>query len=642
MAKIIAKDPATINEEESVSFIEKLMKEGQNLPLEQQWAVNIAFLTGKQWITYDKSSQKIVEKPKDDWWEERVTINRIRPAIRTELAKITKSRIQFDVIPASNEEEDIDASKVGTQAIDFVWRNTNMDEKRFKSALWQISTGTGILKTYWNDKLGEEAQLNVLDKQGNFALDAQGNEITQTKRLGDIDNFVVNPFDFVFDPSATEFDNAKWCVERILKTTDEVKDTYEVDVSPESGLSSQNIFNGILANINGQQSDFKPIKMENGVIVKEYWEKPSKKYPKGRHITIANGKLLQFEDNPYDRLPYFVTPHNLVPGRVYGSSNIEDLIPVQKEYNKTRSQRRLNQTRAGSPRLLVEANSLLDEPTNEPAEIIEYKKGHQPPIWETPPSEPGHIQAELELQLLDFQDISGIHEVSSGTAPTGVKSGTAIAFLQEQDETKLGPIIHNIETTYESWAKFVLTLMQQYYIEPRMIKIVGKNNQVDVKEFQGCDLKGNKDVKVISGSAMPKSTVARQNFVLDLWDRKILSDPQKALKLLEFGNIEEIYDDLSIDVNQAKREQEQWLKGDFSHKTRDFYNHEVHIAEHNKYRKSDDYEKLIQLQPQVDAHIAEHSAFSQQLASAKATAQSVLNPPQQSPIQAQPPQIMGQ
>ncbi|AHF08570.1 portal protein [Desulfitobacterium metallireducens] len=525
MAKIIAKDPASVNEEESVTFIEDRIKEGKNPPLEQQWAVNIAFLTGKQWIVYDKSSQKIVERPKDDWWEERVTINRIRPVVRTELAKITKSKIQFNVIPASNEEEDIDASKVGTQAIDFVWRNTNMDEKRFKSALWQITTGTSIQKTFWNDSLGEEVQLNTLDEHGNFALDEKGNEITQTKRLGDIDNSVVSPFDFVFDPSATEFDNAKWCCERILKTVDEVKDTYDVEVSPEGGLSSTNIFNGILANVNGQQSDFKPISMENGVVVKEYWEKPSKKYPKGRHITIANGKLLQFEDNPYDILPYFLTPHNLVPGRVYGSSNIEDLIPVQREYNKTRTQRRLNQTRTGNPRFLYQINSLIDEPTNEPGEKLGYKKGYNQPNWETPPSEPGHIQAELDLQLRDFEDISGIHEVSSGTAPTGVKSGIAIAFLGEQDETKFGPIIHNIETTYENWAKFVLVLMQKYYIEPRMIKIVGKNGQVNVKEFQGSDLKGNKDVKVVSGSAMPKSTVARQNFVLDLWDRKILSDP---------------------------------------------------------------------------------------------------------------------
>ncbi|AHF08569.1 hypothetical protein [Desulfitobacterium metallireducens] len=105
--------------------------------------------------------------------------------------------------------------------------------------------------------------------------------------------------------------------------------------------------------------------------------------------------------------------------------------------------------------------------------------------------------------------------------------------------------------------------------------------------------------------------------------------------MLEFGNIEEIYDDLSIDVNQAKREQEQWLKGDFTHKTRDFYNHEIHILEHNKYRKSDDYEKLTQYQAQVDAHIAEHSAFAQQLASAQAMAQSINNQPQST----QPPQI---
>jgi len=626
VAKIITDKPETVNEEELVSFIEERIKEGENLPLQQQWATNIAYLTGKQWVAFDKSSKKIIETPKE-YWEERVTINRIRPAIRTELAKITKSKPQFNVIPASNDDEDIDAAKVGTQALDYVWRNSNMNEKRFKAALWQIATGTSIQKTYWNDKLGEDIQLNTLDENGEFALDEEGNEVLQSKRLGDVDNSVVSPFNFVFDQSADEFDKAKWCCEDILRTTDEVKDTYEVQVTAESGLSSANIFDGLLANINGQSSDYQPIKMKNGVVVKEYWEIASKKYPKGRHITIANGKLLQYEDNPYNRLPYFVTAHNLVPGRVYGASNIEDLIPIQKEYNKTRSMRRMNQVRTSNPRLLSEVNSLIDEPTNEPGEHLEYKKGHNKPTWEAPPPEPGHIQAELELQLRDFEDVSGIHEVSNGAIPTGVKSGVAISFLQEQDETKFGPIIHNIEAVYEKWAQFVLVLIQQNYLEPRLIKVVGKNNQVEVKEFQGSDLKGNTDVKVIAGSAMPKSTAARQDFVLNLWDRGILTDPHKALKLLEFGNIEEVFEDLSIDVNQAKAEEKQWLKGDLSHLTRDFFNHEVHIAQHNKFRKSDDYENS-QFQQQIDAHVAEHSIYVQQLNQVKAMADAVQQPQQ--------------
>ena len=640
MAKIIIDKPETVNEQEAVTFVEERFKEGENLPLLQQWAVNIAYLTGKQWVVFDKSSRKIVEKPKE-LWEERVTINRIRPIVRTELAKITKSKLQFTVIPVTNEEEDIDAAKVGTQAVEHVWRNSNMDEKRFKTALWQITTGTGIKKTFWNDKLGDEAQLNTLDEQGEFALDEQGQEVMQSKALGDVDNSVVSPFNFRFDPSVTEFDDAKWCVEDILRTTDEVKETYDVEVSPDGGLASTNLFNSMLANVNGQTSDYKPTKVKDGVIVKEYWEKKSVKHPKGRHITIANGKLLQYEDNPYDRLPYFLFAHNLVPGRVHGASNIEDLIPIQREYNKTRTQRRLNQTRAGSPRMLVEANSLIDEPTNEPAEIVEYKMGKNMPQWETPPAEPGHIQAELELQLRDFEDISGIHEVSRGAAPTGVKSGIALNFLAEQDETKFGPIIHNIESTYEKWAQFVLVLIQKNYIEPRMIKIVGKNNQVDVKEFQGSDLKGNMDVRVIAGSAMPKSTVARQDFVLNLWDRHILTDPQKALKLLEFGNIEEVFEDLSIDVNQAKAEQKQWLKGDFDHQTRDFYNHEIHITEHNKYRKSDDYEKS-QYQQQVDDHVAQHSMYAQNLAKTIAAANVAQAPIQGLPSTGLPPMGISQ
>lgn len=592
MAKVKTKNPEKLNEDELVKLVDEKLEEGKNPGLEQQWYLNLAYYTGKQWISWDPNQKKLYEPPKE-WWEVRLVANRIMPAIRTELAKVTKSKPVIEVVPATNEEEDIQTAKAATKLIDYLWRKINMRDKVFKLSMWFLTCGTGYLKTYWNPDIGD-----VIDEEGT--------------KLGDVAIDVVSPFDMVFDKTAQEWSQVRWCIETKLRNTSYVKERYGVDVEPEDNLVSTNVFEGMLANLNGFQNDSPMTKVKDGVRVKEYWEIPSSDYPKGRHITTAGGKLLQYEDNPYGRLPYFCFTHISVPGKVHGRSVIEDMIPLNREYNKTRSQRIENKDKTINPRILVPSNCLLSEPTDAPGELLEYQSSVGKPEWIYPPSEPSYMQAELEMLIQDMNDVSGIHEVSQGQNPPGVKSGVAIAYLQEQDDTKLGPTIHTIENNLEKWATFVLELVEQYYDEPRLIKVVGKNNQIEVIEFKGADIKGNRDVIVVAGSALPQSKAARQEFILNLVDRKILTDPQVILKLLEFGSIEEVYEEVSIDINQAKSENKRFLAGDFSPQVRDFYNHQIHIAEHNKFRKTDDYEQMDpQSQQIIDQHVMMHEQFIQ-------------------------------
>ena len=463
-----------------------------------------------------------------------------------------------------------------------------MREKLFELALSIITCGTGYFKTYWNPNEGD-----VIDEEGT--------------RLGEVNVEVVSPFELRKDPTAKKWSQVRWCVEEKLRNVHYVEEKYGVTVDPEDGLISTNLFDSMLLAVNGG-IESKPVK--DSVRVKEYWEIPSKQHPKGRHITIANGKLLQYEDNPYGRLPYEPFVHIRVPGRVDGASVIEDLIPLQREYNTVKSQRIMNRNLTFNQRILAPAGALINDPTSEPGEILEYNVSKGKPEIMTPPPEPGYVEADLERTLRDLENVSGIHEVSKGTTPPGVKSGVAIAYLQEQDDTKMGPTIHSIENGLEKWAVFVLSIVEEYYQESRLVKVLGKNNQIEVIEFKGADIKGNRDVMVVAGSALPQSKAARQEFILNLVDRGIIQDPQVILKLLEFGNMEEVYEELAIDVNQAQSENKRWQQGDFSPIVRDFYNHQVHVGEHNKFRKSDDYEQLPpEAQQIIDAHVEEHMMY---------------------------------
>jgi hypothetical protein len=61
---------------------------------------------------------------------------------------------------------------------------------------------------------------------------------------------------------------------------------------------------------------------------------------------------------------------------------------------------------------------------------------------------------------------------------------------------------------------------------------------------------------------------------------------------------------------------------------RDFYDHAVHIAAHNRFRKTDDYDRLPpELQAIIDQHVAEHErwlAAKKQQAAAQPAVQGVV------------------
>jgi hypothetical protein len=67
------------------------------------------------------------------------------------------------------------------------------------------------------------------------------------------------------------------------------------------------------------------------------------------------------------------------------------------------------------------------------------------PQFLVPPEMPGYVQNDIERIEQSIREISGQHEVTSGSVPTGVTAASAINLLQEQDDTRLGPDIGDME-----------------------------------------------------------------------------------------------------------------------------------------------------------------------------------------------------
>jgi len=527
-------------------------------PKESQWYRNIAFLAGHQWLVYNKEQNKYYNPPAPSW-RVRYVGNRILPIVRIAIAKMLRAKPTYTVIPATNDSEDRGAAKISEKICRYLFRKLKKTLKNFETYIWVLTCGVCWQEPYYRPFEDE--------------ID------------GEIDDDICNPFCIYPDPLADKLGNERWIIKAKVRSLEYIRDMYGIDVESEKDIAvspAEQMVKSLL----GQKTSNT---IENAAILKEMWEKPNKNNPKGRLVAWTKSKLLRDSELPVKaliddkKLPFFGYQYFYIPDDYWGISMIEGLIPPQKEYNKSMSQiieHKNNVSKGGKWLLPVECNVKKNAITSQPGEIIKYtaNQGYIPK--NIPPQNlPRTIYDSINFSLTDMADSSGIHEVSQARAPKGVRSGVALAQLQEQDDTQLGLTAMMLEDTMSQQGKYELQLVEEFYNKERTIKIVGNNNVEYIDDFKGSMLKGNNDVVVQIVSAYPMNKLAKQDFVLNLWRERVIDDPKKILEMLEFGQIEKAYEPDNIDETYAKIENKNILDNQY-HEPQKFEAHEVHLPIH--------------------------------------------------------------
>ncbi|MDP2363604.1 MAG: hypothetical protein Q8M94_07525 [Ignavibacteria bacterium] len=187
--------------------------------------------------------------------------------------------------------------------------------------------------------------------------------------------------------------------------------------------------------------------------------------------------------------------------------------------------------------------------------------------------------------------------------------------MQEQDQTVFGLVATRFEAKEAEAGTYELEIVKERYKEERVLKIVGENNEIEVIDFKATEDMPT-DVIVQSGSSLPHSLVAKQQLVLQFYDKGMLGDPQdpqvrqKAMRLAEMGGVDVIYEEAAADEREAEREHKLWEKG-LPSEVQFFDNHKTHLVRHYLFCKSDRYRNLLKERPEfevgIKTHIDEHT-----------------------------------
>jgi hypothetical protein len=616
----------------------------------REWLTNIAYFAGDQNL-YFNTIRNCLEKPHLPSHRVRLVVNLVMPMMQSKLAKMLKTDPTWDVRPATADDEDITISNLSKQLLEYLWEAKGLDQVYQSAVTWTILTGNGFIKTAWDPRSGQKHEFQWEDLMPLYPegtdpkiIKGKRREVIREfrkytgqkqKKLvpdyyyeGDITFKVCSPFSITPDPRATSLKECQWAIETSIKPVEQVRmmfpnEDIKADVlDPKLGIHYQRRL---------QSPNYGTITSadQNVVQVHSVYYRPTPEAPKGKYSIVVNNREMFSIDNPFhDYIPLVHFQDVSVPGRFFATSAMKQLRPIQAIYNRKRSRIEENANLISNPKVMIPKEAGIPESsfTGKPGEKIVYSvRGGQAaaPGYLQPPELPRYHSEAITMDLRDMEDLSGQHEASQGQAPGEVRSGRGIVALQERDEDRLLPTLIQHEGALGQIGKQALVIMSERVEEPRLIRMVGKNQDVLVRTFKGSDLIGNAqiqgadyfDVRVSVSSGLPMSRSGQMHMIDSLLDRGLLDpanpdDKQLVFRILNLGTTKPLFEADQVDQAKAGQENRDMMQGISTPVQVYGDNHGQHIDAHTAFIRTNSFRQLQMTNPEIAQlfydHISQH------------------------------------
>ncbi len=580
---------------------------------ETQWLMNMNFYMGNQFCDVGYAGQ-LEDLDKQYYWQEREIFNHIAPIVDMRLAKIARIKPKTTVIPATNDERDVNAAKVSKKILASVANKFNLTQKISEATHWSEICGTSFYKVSWS---ANEGQLIGIE---------DGKEI----RSGEVEITVCSPFEIYPDSFTCEnIESCQSIIHARAMDVDKIKSAYGIELDGEDinvfSLDSTSIGLGGLGYSSSATKICQGVKRGSALVIERY-EKPSADFPDGR-LTIVVGNQLFYDGSlPYAvgkdgqrDFPFVKQVSIKLVSSFWGSSIIDRLIPIQRAFNAVKNRKHEFMNRLTMGVLKVEDGSIdvenLEEEGLCPGKILVYRQGSIAPEFLDGENLSSSFSDEENKLLEEFKTISGVNEMLDSGYNTSTMSGVALELMMEQDELKLNTSAEKMKACVIEVAQMVLKLYKQFAIIPRLARIVGDNGQVELFYFNSNDISTD-DIELETQNELGESLAQRRQMVFELINAGLLNDQGdkmsdkmkvKALELLGFGIWENAQDTNDLHIKKAEKENIELVCGK-EISPLEIDNHQLHIDRHIAYMLSGDYEERADAKAEERflAHIRQH------------------------------------
>jgi hypothetical protein len=528
----VAKIPADI--EERLARGRRRLKE-----LEAQRRQNIEFTGGNHYSWVSEDGSKLTKEgivpvssggSKPDHRVRR-SHDLIGPIVQAKVSAATQRIPGYEVDPTGPEPEKYSAARLADKIAYAGYELWHM-RPAFQKLCWNaLVTEEGFIMPYWDSNIGP------------FYADPENGEVFGE---GDIRIGVWDGLQVGSEPGV-EFEHSRFYFIDHLRP----KDVVETEPGFMGGkLTADGSEKGAMRN-------WKDAERQNLVLVTEYLERPSARFPEGRRVWYANNRQI-FPEEPYPlrnekgqvvdepcihRLTYTVSDSER------GCGLVQRLIESMRGYdyaaNKIEEWAQLMLV----PQFQAPTGSIKTERDDTPGAIVEYDpmeiEGAQPqPI--PVPNIPSEFSQMLERSQSELLTIAASNELPSNVRSTG----QANAFYENQ-QISWQDFLMNLAEVHARVMRDCLGIVQLRYSDERLVKFKGRSGFFPIADFRGADLRGQTSVRVNPGSLEAKTRGSIEQRIVRIAEMfPGYFAPEILLSALNAGNAEGLIEGYEDDVGR--------------------------------------------------------------------------------------------
>jgi hypothetical protein len=292
------------------------------------------------------------------------------------------------------------------------------------------------------------------------------------------------------------------------------------------------------------------------VEIIERWERPCRKYPKGRKIVYSGSHILEYhmdaEGNPSlpHRFPWsIITGSNKAFRQLFSDGSLADIIPLNRDINEAASKAHEWMKFAAVPSLLVQDEAEVSSEVDDiGAQIIKVSGSLMKPEFLQRQAVDRSLFEYIQNQRNSLADVSMLSDVARGQPPSSGTSARAIAFQAELNDSAHEPDNRVFQQECLELIRQAVSLIS--VLPPGYpLKLMGNNAQVAVELLDPAIFDIDVDMIVVPFSQEPTSRAVKMAERAELFAAQAYEDTPAAQKfradiglVIDNDNAQSIYE----------------------------------------------------------------------------------------------------
>lgn len=487
----------------------------------------------------------------------------ISPMLKRKISAARQRDPDWESTGATPDPEDYAASLLALKIARAGYPLWHFPTAEVKALWWAMVTEEAFGRATWNSNVGPfedvsqhpEAETEDPQGSGNYPYAGQPDpEKPQWKGRGEIEVTIYSGLEVIWEPGV-DFENARWYAVEHARSVEEVEDEEGFLALPGEKLRAD------ARTASEGRGVAREKKGSNLVMVTEYFERPCRKYPKGRWQVFANGRKI-FADDDYPmvdnegrvvdtpclrRLIYDVDASS---DRAKGL--VQQIIDVVRSYDQAINKQSEYSQIGLVAQLMAAEGVLLTDPTDEPGLVIEYDRSlarGEKPEWRENITFPAELFEMEERAKGRFSDISFDEDI-----PPQLESGKAIGQATELNRSAWQSFIDDFNRFRSELMSDCLVIAQRKYGSDRVLEFRGTTGWESVGDFQGADIRNQTDVRVRSSATETQTRSQIEQRIMQLVQTfPGVFPPEVVIEALNSANPEKLIQGYEEDVGRAHR-----------------------------------------------------------------------------------------